>query len=82
MGLNIPDDILEYIHKGNVSGSKNHDEYDLSAALGFTAIFVDICSKYLDIPLRYPIKIKGSQTFIFNFSPHEELKTSHGIMFI
>jgi hypothetical protein len=47
--------------------SANHEDYldpEISAALGYAAQLVYLLSYYLSAPLRYPVKVLGSKSFV------------------
>jgi len=47
--------------------SENHEDYldpEISAALGYAAQLVYLLSYYLSAPLRYPVKVLGSKSFV------------------
>lgn len=69
MGLELPPSLAELVKNGDI-GLSNEPELcqRAAAALGYVAHFVNLCSKYLDIPLRYPIKHWGSMSLIYNWA--------------
>ncbi|EPS62581.1 hypothetical protein M569_12209, partial [Genlisea aurea] len=46
-----------------------------SAALGYIAHAVLLIASYLGVPLRYPLRLGGSRSFICDYSPSVELAT-------
>ena len=53
------------VETGFMEWSLTHGQYEgIEAALSYVACVVVLCSLYLDIPLRYPIKLLGSRTVI------------------
>eukprot|EP00002_Diphylleia_rotans_P031066 TRINITY_DN6431_c0_g1_i2.p1 TRINITY_DN6431_c0_g1~~TRINITY_DN6431_c0_g1_i2.p1 ORF type:complete len:500 (+),score=74.26 TRINITY_DN6431_c0_g1_i2:50-1549(+) len=52
------------IPNGEFLGS---DEEIEAAALGYVCLLVTTLSKYLDVPLRYPMKFMGSRSLIYDF---------------
>ncbi|KAG6394846.1 hypothetical protein SASPL_145436 [Salvia splendens] len=47
-----------------------------STALGYVAHAVSLISSYLQVPLRYPLRLGGSRSFIRDYSPSVELSAS------
>ncbi|KAG6393044.1 hypothetical protein SASPL_147274 [Salvia splendens] len=47
-----------------------------STALGYVAHAVSLLSSYLQVPLRYPLRLGGSRSFIRDYSPSVELSAS------
>lgn len=44
------------------------DEETLSVALGYTCHVVSMIAQFLDLPLRYPMKSRGSRSTIMDFA--------------
>ncbi|XP_047956852.1 UV radiation resistance-associated gene protein-like [Salvia hispanica] len=47
-----------------------------STALGYVAHAVSLIASYLQVPLRYPLRLGGSRSFIRDYSPSVELSAS------
>ncbi|KAF3791410.1 UV radiation resistance-associated protein [Nymphaea thermarum] len=43
-----------------------------AAALGYVAHFVSLIASYLDVPLRYPIRLGGSRSYVLDPAPSVE----------
>ncbi|KAJ3681024.1 hypothetical protein LUZ60_015513 [Juncus effusus] len=43
-----------------------------ATALGYVAHAVQLIASYLDIPLRYPLRVRGSHSYIHDYSPSIE----------
>lgn len=44
------------------------DEETLSVALGYTCHLVSMIAQFLDLPLRYPMKSRGSRSTLMDFA--------------
>ncbi|KAL3828397.1 hypothetical protein ACJIZ3_017199 [Penstemon smallii] len=47
-----------------------------STALGYVAHAVSLVASYLQVPLRYPLRLGGSRSYICDYAPSVELSTS------
>eukprot|EP01018_Ginkgo_biloba_P009735 Gb_35374 [translate_table: standard] len=58
----------------------DRQEYQSSAtALGYVAHVVKLVASYLDIPLRYPLRLGGSRSYIQDYAPSAEPATTDSI---
>lgn len=69
MGLELTPSLVELVKNGVIGWSSDPELCQRAAAvLGYVAHFTNLCSKYLDVPLRYPIKPRGSMSVIYNWA--------------
>ncbi|URE07610.1 UV radiation resistance [Musa troglodytarum] len=47
-----------------------------ASALGYVAHAVSLISSYLDVPLRYPLRLGGSRSYIHDYAPLVEMTSS------
>ncbi|XP_026412480.1 UV radiation resistance-associated gene protein-like isoform X2 [Papaver somniferum] len=47
-----------------------------ATALGYVAHVVSLIASYLEVPLRYPLRLGGSHSYIHDYAPSVELLTS------
>ncbi|XXG41154.1 hypothetical protein AAC387_Pa01g1682 [Persea americana] len=52
--------------------SDKKEAHKSATALGYVAHAVLLVATYLDVPLRYPLRLGGSHSYIFNYAPSFE----------
>eukprot|EP00210_Caulerpa_lentillifera_P006993 g6688.t1 len=65
VGMDLSPGVVGMIENGLVERSLTQAQREcIEAALGYVASIVTLCSHYLDVPLRYPIRLLGSRSMI------------------
>lgn len=63
--MDLSPGVVGMIENGLVERSLTQSQKEcIEAALGYVASIVTLCSVYLDVPLRYPIRLLGSRSLI------------------
>lgn len=72
LGLNL--NVLSFKKMGFFSDKKETQRS--ASALGFVAHAVSLISSYLKVPLRYPLRLSGSRSYICDYAPSIEPTSS------